>query len=235
MLRDLKAILYFFAIDMRFSFSIFWTIFIASSFFLLAISYSFSVNMVVSISVATYVFCGIAGFLQTKITFPYSIKFGFTRTRYVLGNLVFNVLLAVTMSVIHLLVNSLLNGATSILQTTSFSILTTVEGTTLANTWYNHMLVDIVLCSLFYSVCLLLGSVFYRLGLAGGLMLVALVTVTIFFPETRNVLVEQFVAMDNGSIQLSLPFTLLITVIVLSALPVWLMLRKASTIAGVAR
>lgn len=235
MLNDLKAILYFFAIDMRYSFLIFWTIFITSSVFLLVLSYSFSINMVVSVSVATYIYCGIAGFLQTKITLPYSIRFGFTRTRYVVGNLVFNFFLAITISIIHLVYNYVLNGTASFIGADTFSLMTTVEGTTLANTWYYHFLVDVMFCSLTYSVCLLFGAVFYRLGLVGGLVAIAALVLSIFIPETRNMIIDHFVAVNNGDIRLSIPFIPLIMITLLCSLPVWALLRNATTTPGIAR
>ncbi|RXI96189.1 hypothetical protein DS745_20825 [Anaerobacillus alkaliphilus] len=235
MLKDMRAILYYLVIDQRFSFFVFWSIFIASSIFLLAISYTFSINMIVSISMATYIFCGISGFLQTKITFPYSIKLGLTRTRYVIGSFVFNVVLAITMSLFHLIINKLLLLIATTIGATSFSLLTTVNATTLANTWYNLLFVDIVLCTLVFSVGLLLGTVFYRLGLIGGIIAIALATISIFIPATRNWMIDSFVSFNAGQIQFVIPFVSTIAVTVLIFIPIWGMLKNASTTPGVTR
>ncbi len=235
MRNDMKAILYYLTIDHKQAFFIFWSIFILSATFLLGLSVAFSIDMTVSISASTYIFCGIAGFQLTRITFPYSIKFGLTRTRYVIGIAVFCLLLGFIMSLSHVVVTYVLYGLTDIIGASTYSLITTLEATSLAFTWYNMLLVDAVICSFIYSVALLIGTVFYRLGLFGGFVAVALLVVNIFIPTSRNWLIDTFVSVASGQVQLNIPFLMVILTTLLLFIPIWLILRKASTTAKLSR
>lgn len=233
MLKDMKAVLYYLAVDMRFSFMVFWSILLLSLTAMFLIVLSFDTNMVVSTSMAIYIFCGITGFLTTKETFPYCIKFGATRNQYLLSVLIYCAVVAVVFSTVHVIIKSIFDRLVSIAASGSFLTYHTVEMTTLANTWYNQLFIDLIICFLLLSIGFLLGTIFYRLGLIGGFGTLALLAIALLLPTTRDFLLDALVDMEGWKIGLN--FSLLVAVALLAFLPNWGMLRKASTLPSATR
>ncbi|MEA3320194.1 MAG: DUF4052 family protein [Bacillota bacterium] len=233
MLRDMKAVLYYLAVDMRFSFMVFWSILIFSLTAMFVIVLSFDTNMIVSTSMAIYIFCGITGFLTTKETFPYCIKFGATRNQYLLSVLIYCTAVAAVFSTIHVIIQSVFGWLVNVAGSERFLIFHSVESTTLADTWYNQLLVDMVICFLLLSLGFLLGTIFYRLGLIGGFGALALIAILILLPTTRDFLLNALVDMDGW--KMGLNFSMILAVALFAFLPNWGMLRKASTLSSATR
>ncbi|WP_223703372.1 hypothetical protein [Sutcliffiella deserti] len=233
MLKDMRAVLYYLAVDMRFSFIVFWSIMILSITTMFLIVLSFDTNMIVVTSMAIYIFCGITGFLTTKETFPYCIKLGATRNQYLLSVLIYCVIVATVFSTIHIIYLKIFNQIVAISGSEHFLTFHTVEATALANTWYNQLFVDTIICFLLLSFGFLLGTIFYRTGLIGGLSTLALIVIIAIFPPTRNFLLDILVDMEGW--KQGLNFLLVLGVALLAYLPNWGMLRKASTLPGATR
>jgi hypothetical protein len=229
----MKAVLYYLAVDMRFSFMVFWSILIFSLTAMFVIVLSFDTNMIVSTSMAIYIFCGITGFLTTKETFPYCIKFGATRNQYLLSVLIYCTAVAAVFSTIHVIIQSVFGWLVNVAGSERFLIFHSVESTTLADTWYNQLLVDMVICFLLLSLGFLLGTIFYRLGLIGGFGALALIAILILLPTTRDFLLNELVDMDGW--KMGLNFSMLLAVALFAFLPNWGMLRKASTLSSATR
>jgi hypothetical protein len=239
MLKEMKAILYYLAVDMRFSFIVFWSILLASITVLFIVVLSFDTNMVLSTSMAIYIFCGITGFLTTKETFPYCIKLGATRNQYLLSILVYGAVVAFVFSLIHVIVQQIFSKLVELGPSERFITYHTVDATTLSNTWYNQLIVDGIVCFLLLSVGFLLGTIFYRLGLIGGLGTLAFIALLLIVPYTRNTLVDAFFSFDTiisgEEVKVSLNFLLLVLVSLAAYLPNWGLLRKASTVSNAVR
>jgi ABC-2 type transport system permease protein len=234
MSRDIRALLYYFMADYRFSLTVFWSILLSSIVLLFIIALSFGETMVgVSSSLAIYIFCAISGFLMTKETFPFCIKLGSTRNSYVVSAFIFNVLTAVFMATIHLVASLLVRLFAKVANVDNFNYFFTLDGTTIANTWYNQLMVDSLICFMLLSVGFLLSSIVYRLGLVGGLGSIAILGLAIILPQTRNVLIDTFVTVNQVGIDLRIMPMLLVSLIVL--LPTWALLRNASTAPGITR
>ncbi|MFN7251050.1 MAG: hypothetical protein ACK4M9_09685 [Anaerobacillus sp.] len=233
-MKELKANLVYLMYDHRYSITVFWSVLVASTAILFAVSYFISeAHMGLSLSLAIYIFCGITGFVLTKETFPYLIKLGSTRNVFLLSSIVFNVLLAVFMSAVAVGVDQIVKVVVKVANVVNFQVFNMLEGTTLASTWYNEILLNIVICFLMLSFGFMLGAVFYRLGLVGGFSGIILLVFIIIFPETRTLLVDTFIKINDS--KLEIPFGSLILLSILPVLPIWLLLRKASTIANVTR
>lgn len=233
MLKDMKAVLYYLAVDMRFSFMVFWSILLLSLTAMYLIVLSFDITMVVSTSMAIYIFCGIAGFLTTRETFPYCIKLGATRNQYMFNVLIYCAVVATVFSTIHVIIQSFFGGLVSLSGSERFIIYHSVESTTLANTWYNQLFVDMVICFLLLSLGFLLGTIFYRLGLIGGFGALALFAIMLLLPTTRNFMLDAVVDMDGWKMRLN--YIMLLIVSLLAFLPNWGMLRNASTLPSATR
>jgi hypothetical protein len=233
MLNEMKAVLYYLAVDIRYSFMVFWSILILSLTAMFIIVLSFDTRMIVTTSMAIYIFCGITGFLTTKETFPYCIKFGATRTQYLLSVLIYCAGVAAVFSIVHVFVQGIFNSLVQASTSGRFLTYHTVQATTLANTWYNQLLVDLIICFLLLSLGFLLGSTFYRFGLIGGFGTLAALAIIIILPYTRSFLIDALVNMEGW--KLGINFLMLVGVALLAYLPNWGMLRKASTVPGETR
>jgi ABC-2 type transport system permease protein len=233
-MKELKANLIYLMYDHRYSVTVFWSVLVASTALLFAVSYFINeAHMGLSLSLAIYIFCGITGFLITKETFPFLIKLGSTRNVFLLSALVFNLLLAVFMSAVAVAVNQIIKVVVNVANVANFQIFNMLEGTTLAATWYNEFLLNVVICFLVLSFGFMLGAVFYRLGLVGGFSGIILLVFIIIFPETRTILIDIFININDS--KLVIDFVPLIVLSLLPSLPIWLLLRKAPTVASVTR
>ncbi|WP_281998580.1 hypothetical protein [Priestia flexa] len=229
MFKDTKAMLYYLFLDHRSSILIFWGIFIGSILAILTITTAADTSvMVVSPSLPILIFCGIAGFVMVKESLPFCIKMGMTRKSFLTSVFLFNILLAAGISIIQAFVNALFRLVIDI-TSTQVRIFSTIEATTMNSTWYNQLLFDCILCFFLLSAGLLLGSVFYRTGLIGGASVIAFLFGLFLFSTTRDWIVELFVKI-NDSFQVTPNLGTISVLAVLTVIPTWLLLRKASTI-----
>lgn len=233
MFKELKAILYYLAVDIRFSFTVFWSILLVSLTALFIVSFSFNTTMLVSSSIAIYIFCFITGFLMTKETFPYCIKLGATRTQYLVSALVFFACVAFVFSFVHMVVQTIFKTVASFGTIENIQMMYSVHGTTLQDTWYNQVFVDFIICFLLISIGFLLGTIFYRLGLIGGFSTLALLVIILLIPSARGWVAETFASLEGSKIALNYAYVILLAL--LTFLPNWGMLRKASTISSATR
>lgn len=234
MIKELKANLMFFLYDHRFTISVFWSIFLVTSTIMFLIAYlSSNVQMGLSLEGAVYIFCGIAGFLTTKETFPYLIKLGSTRNMYVVSTMVFHVLLALFMSVVGLIILQFVNSLYPLLGVENFHVFSVLDGTTLAQTWYNMLWFNTLICFLLLIVGTLLGSIFYRFGSIGGMAGLIVFIFLFIIPTSRSVVLDMFVLESGFPIQFN--YVAMTLLAISFGVPLWLILKKASTAAGVTR
>ncbi|WP_078543456.1 hypothetical protein [Litchfieldia alkalitelluris] len=234
MSREMKAILCYLAYDLRFSLKVFWSILFTTVLAIFFIALSFDDTVInYSTGAAIYIFCAISGFLLTKETFPYCVKLGTTRSTYVIGALLFNVLLAFFMSFIHVLTLILFRGLIKLTNTENVSIFLTIENATFLSTMSEQLLMDTVICFLLISIGFLLSSIFYRLGLVGGFTGVTIIGLIIILPWAREWVIETLFNIATHSFSLNYLSFLLLGLIAI--IPTWLLLRNASTTPGVTR
>ncbi|OLO39129.1 hypothetical protein BTR23_08680 [Alkalihalophilus pseudofirmus] len=228
MLKELKGNLSFFVYDHRYSVTIFWSVLLLSSvvFFVIA---ALNSDMYVgfSMSFAVFLFCAISGFLMTKETFPFLIKLGSTRNQYVFSALVFNLILATFMSALAVIVNQLSIAMKSLTNVDNFNHFMVLEGTTIAATWYNELLFNIIICFLLLQVGFMMSSLFYRLGLVGGFSGIVMFALILIIPTTRNILLDIFVGTNGTYIDIN--YISIILLSILAMLPNWLLLKDAPT------
>lgn len=228
MLRDLKALNYYFLLDFRYAFFVFWSIMVATLCgFLFLSSILEGTSIIVFTGPIVFIFCMISGLNFTKETFPFCIKMSMTRTRYVVGAFSFIVLLSITMAVMNLVIRSSFSWLLHTLNNDSLLHYSLLELLNVSQTWYNEILMLGLLNFVFLVIGFLTGTVFYRFGIVGGFGSVALLLVLLSLPMTREFLFEEIIQMDGAKITLPLLF---IAVIILgSSLLNWVLLSKAST------
>ncbi len=232
MLKDLKAIIYFLAIDTRFSLIVFWSILLASLGVMYVTALLFDTQMFVSTSMAIYIFSAITGFLMTKEDFPYCIKMGATRNQFVIGSFVYTVGLALMMSLFHVVVYQFFSWLIVVGNIADFSMVHLVEVTSLSPAWYNLFLIDALVCFLFVSTGFLLSSIFYRLGLIGGITTIAVFIISLIIPTSREWILNVFLHFEQN--QLVIHYLSMAILSILLIIPNWGLLRQASA-AGATR
>lgn len=233
MLKDMKAVLTYFMLDYRYSILVFWSILAATLIgFMFVTMLIKGVSIIVFTGPITIIFSIICGLNMTKETFPFCVKMGITRTQYVIGAGIFMALLSLVMSVIHFGVKSIF---VSVLKLTSFegiSHYSILQFLSLSETWINELWVLLLFNFLFLSFGSLIGTIFYKYGLIGGFISVALLLFALILPITRD-FYHGFFQLSNGQLTISFFAVVLFSLILL--IPNWAFLRNASTIAARAR
>ncbi|WP_088103652.1 hypothetical protein [Halalkalibacter urbisdiaboli] len=228
MFKDIRAILYYLLVDFRFSFTVFWSILISSLGLMFILAKSFDTHVIASPSLAIFIYCGVSGFLLTKDTFPNCIKLGATRSQYIIGATIFNLGLAMVMSFVLVLVNLLFESILTLNQVENVSLLYSVQATSLPNSSFHQFWFDSLISFLFISIGFFISSVFYRLGLVGGLTLLASLTVLFILPLTRELIVNNFVEFKSHSLVVNYGGLLALSLLVI--FPNWGLLHHASTV-----
>ena len=237
MSRNSKALLGFFALDIRRSVLIFWSIFLASMIPLVAISISTDGQVGVSSSMAVAIFCAISGFVMTKETFPFSIRMGSTRHAYVLSVLIFSVLLAAFMSGMNLAFLLFSKWIASLAQLNNISFIVLSDFLASDVSWFGQFGFDFMLCLLVFILGFFLSAVFHRFGMLGGLITIAFVFIAMFVSTIRTVLIDLFIVTDLSAESLNVSINnigILGIIMVLAAL-IWIILKNASITPGVTR
>ncbi|WP_019415296.1 hypothetical protein [Paenisporosarcina sp. TG20] len=237
MSRNSKALLGFFALDIRLSVLIFCSIFLASMIPLVAISSSTSGQVVISSSMAVAIFCAISGFVITKETFPFSIRMGSTRHEYVLSVLIFSVLLASFMSGLNLGFLLFSEWFANLAGLDNISLLVLSDLLTSHVSWYTQFGFDFMLFLLVFILGFFLSAVFHRFGMIGGLITIAFVFIAMFVTTIRTVVIDLLIVTERTADSLDVSINnlgILGITIVLAAL-IWIILKNASITPGVMR
>ncbi|MEI5906813.1 hypothetical protein WAK64_07040 [Bacillus spongiae] len=235
MYKELKAVLYYFLLDYRFSLGVFWTILISSliGFSLIGLIGDGIGNVVIVTSLPVLIYCIVSGINMTKETFPFCIKMGVTRHQYMLGSALFTLLLSVGMSLVHLIISygyDWLLKLGSIEGITHYSLL---QFFSLSNTWFNELWLLAFLNFVFLGFGILFGTIIYRYGLVGGFSTVAVLVFLFVLPTSREALIERMLLVNNGQLSIQFGFLFVLTSIVF--FQNWLLIRKASTMAASTR
>ena len=234
MINEIKANVLYLMYDLRYSLTVFWAVLVASviGFFSLALLVNNS-HIGVSINFVIYIFCGISGFLITKETFPYLIKLGSTRNMYVTSAVIFHAVLAIFMSSMATLLIQIIKFLKLQGNVENLQLFNVLNGTTFAVTWFNELWFNSIVCFFILGVGALFGSLFYRFGLIGGISGFGLTVFIMIIPQTRSWLVDHFFTLDGQLFDINMYTIMFVSVVV--TIPYWLLLRKASTTAGVTR
>lgn len=237
MYRNSKALLGFFALDIRLSVLIFWSIFLASMIPLVWISISTDGQVGVSSSMAVAIFCAISGFVITKETFPFSIRMGSTRHEYVLSVLIFSVLLAAFMSGINLAFIQLSAWMINLAGLNNISFIVLSDFLASPVSWYGQFGFDFMLCLLVFILGFFLSSVFHRFGMIGGLITIALVFIAMFVSTIRSVIIDLLIVTERtaDSLHVSINNLGIFGITIVLAALIWIILKNASITPGVTR
>jgi len=184
---------------------IFWTVLtsivtlsVVASYFLMDVENG---KMFLAVSIAVYVYCAIFGFITVKESLPFSLKMGATRKNFFVAvGILFlglSLVLAAIETLYHWLIIEVVNGL-GIPNFTLIHIATLFDG----GSWIYRFVIDLVFMFFMFASMFLLGLIFYRFGLLGGISVVGLLLFgTVVFTAT-GYLVDVVVEMvQNPSMQ----------------------------------
>ena len=202
MSRQIKGLLYFFIMDLRYSMIVFWTILLSILFFFMILYYyvigvensEFSFGL----PFAAYVYCGVLGFLAVKENIPFSLKMGATRKNFFLANGLFflgiSLFFAIAASIIQSVVTFLFSDTS--MQSFQFLHLAIL----LEDTWLNRVIIDSTIMFLVLSIMFIAGLLFYKYGQAGGGIAGGLLILFLLFGVAQgwltDFIIELFTSID---------------------------------------
>ena len=225
MSSQIKAILTFSFLDVRYAIQAFWAILIG--FMLLGVGISLSFNNTLSFAgsgIAMYIFCAITGFQTVKESFPFTIKMGGTRRNYFISMCLFFILFAFLMSAIHnvflIAYEQLLDILNIEIFTFHFSIITGLE-----DTWILRLFIDSANAFFLLNLLFFIGIMFYRFGLIGGYGVIGFIILAFFLPGIHSQVAE-FV-LGFASVDAVIHYTGLIGLSFLILVVNWAVMRKA--------
>lgn len=206
MKRQLRAILYYLVTDIRYSFSVFWMV--IGAFLLLSVVIEFILgtqdsNTIIhfNFSFPIYIFASVVGYLTVKKVMTYLIKMGATRKMIFIGVFIFFIGLSIVNALIsnsldaliRFVVKSDIQGGIVItdgLTQSSFHHIADFIG---KNNILNQIIVDSAISFFFIIVYFLIGLIFYRFGLIGGIIFVGIIIFTFIFGMANGWLIDFFI------------------------------------------
>lgn len=182
MLQDMKGILYYLAVNIRYPFSIFWSILLAIFILSLILSSVADRSTVLfQASIPIYIFCLVIGMWTVKNTIPFLLKMSLTRKLIYISIGLYFLIIAIVQS---LLANTLIKIIDALGKTAIIGEVSIYNGSEEFSFQFNHLsqflqndtflsqvTIDTVLSFTALSVMFFIGLFFYRFGLLGGFSL----------------------------------------------------------------
>ncbi|HZW68278.1 MAG TPA: hypothetical protein VFF20_06705 [Pseudogracilibacillus sp.] len=179
MQKDIKGVLYFLSVNVRYPLGVFWTILF--SIYLISILFSVissNENVLFQASIPIYIFCLVLGMWTVKNTIPYLLNMSVTRKLIFISVGIYFLLLAIFQAVlaniltviISLLGMKAMSGEISLIDgDKEFTFYFTHLSQFLENdSLMNQIMIDSIICFVALSSMFFVGLIFYRFGLVGG-------------------------------------------------------------------
>lgn len=195
MKRQLKGLLYFYMVDLKFSAIVFWSVLLlilllsmGAAFLLLNVEGG---KFAFGFPFGTYVNAGIIGFLMVRDYMPYNIKLGAIRKNIYLANGVFFLGYSLFVAVISSTLQSI---ATLFIEKSDLHTMMILHPAMLLaeDTWFNRIVIDTAVMFMILSLLFLIGLLFYRGGLFVGASALGVLVVFILFGFAQGFLTEYF-------------------------------------------
>ena len=215
MIVEVKAILYYLFTEMKYSLIIFWSIFLSSIILLFILSDLVLRNVIISTSLATYVFCTIIGFLITKKNLPFCIRFGATRNSFHLSVSLFLVLLSIGLAIINQTVTSFILTMKNQLTIEGIMIYEPAKLLMESPSWGSSILIDSIIIFLVLTIGYFLGSIVYRFGQLGGIITLTSVLLINFLPFIQDGLKVFVKGFANGEMGVNFLLLMILSLILL--------------------
>lgn len=169
MKQQMKGLIYFFLVNSRYSFTIFWSILLGITLFTAITAYIIDDQegvMKISLTAPMYVYSGIYGFFVVKNWIPFFIKLGTSRKNILLGLGLFFMGVSFSFALTGTVLQSVFMFFAKQINLHMFSfghISLFIE-----DTWYIRLLIDSSLMLFCFTFMFVIGLLFYKYGLAIG-------------------------------------------------------------------
>lgn len=193
--RQLKGLLYFFIMDLRYSLLIFWTILLG----ILVVSLTFAyfltgvdgeTNFVFFLNIPMYVYAAIVGYLTVRDFMPFSIKMGATRKNMFIAIGIFVLMISVAKSLFGTVLQELVELFNAFAGIDIFTFLHFAH--LLENNWYTRLIIDTAMIFFFFMVMLLIRLLINRFGLLGAGSVLGVLAVVLLVAVARGWIFDFF-------------------------------------------
>src|SRR5690625_1879828 len=193
--RQLKGLLYFFIMDLRYSLLIFWSILIGILISSLAFAYFLTgveedTNFIFFLNIPMYVYTGIVGYLTVRDFVPFSIKMGATRKNMFIAIGIFFFLISVFKSLIGTILQELVEAFNAFAGIDIFTFLHFAHF--IENNWYTRMIIDTAMMFFAFMVMLLIRLLVHRFGLLGAGSVLGVLAVFLLLAVARGWIFDFF-------------------------------------------
>lgn len=195
MMKQLQGLLYFYAADLRFSFTVFWSVLLSFLGVSLIIAYSLlnvdGAKFMFGFPFGTYGYAGIIGFLMVKEYIPYSLKFGAVRKNIYLAIGLFFLAFSFFMAFLSSTFQSL---AIAFIDAIDLHIMHIVHPALIIgnDTWFTRIAMDTAIMFTIAVALFFIGLLFYRGGLITGMSVLGLILVFLLFGVAEGFLYNYF-------------------------------------------
>ena len=193
MMKQLQGLLYFYAADLRFSFTVFWSVLLSFLGVSLIIAYLLlnvdGAKFLFGFPVGAYGYAGIIGFLMVKEYIPYSLKFGAVRKNIYLAIGLFFLAFSFFMAILSSTFQSL---AVAFIDAIDLHIMHIIHPALIIgnDTWLTRIVMDTAIMFTIAVVLFVIGLLLYRGGLITGSSVVGLLLLFLLFGVAQGFLFE---------------------------------------------
>ncbi|GAB3804089.1 hypothetical protein [Virgibacillus kimchii] len=193
--RQIKGLLYFFIMDLRYSLMIFWGILLG----ILVVSLTFAyfltgvegeTNFIFFLTIPMYVYAGIVGYLTIRDFMPFSIKMGATRKNMFIAIGIFFFLISAAKSLFATILQELVEKFNAFAGIDIFTFLHFAH--LLENNWYTRIIIDTAVMFFAFMVMLLIRLLIHRFGLLGAGSVLGLLAVLLLLAVARGWIFDFF-------------------------------------------
>lgn len=181
MMKQIQALLYFFAVDSKRTVTIFCSILLFCITVLTVLGVTVADIMYIAISAPAYIFMIIFGFRTIQESLPFAIKRGVTRKSYHIAVGIFILLINLVMLAFLAGVQLIWNAVFESANITNIHIIRPISANTELKSILYSLPLDYALLLTFFAAGLLLGIIAYKFGFLGGAILggIALIGITV--------------------------------------------------------
>jgi len=192
--KQIKGLLYFLAMEVRYSLMIFWSILLSIlvvgltiSYFLLGVEDG---RLYFALSFCLYIYGAIYGFQTVKESIPFALKMGATRKNIYISIGFFFLLLAFAKA---FFVNTIQSVTLYLIDITNLHTFRMLHPAFfLTDNWLNRFIIDMSIIFFCLSFMFIIGLLFYRYGLLGGGIFIGILAIALLLGIAQGWLIEFF-------------------------------------------
>lgn len=197
--RQINGLLYFFLMDIRRTFLIFWLIFLAVLALLFAIAHFLigveNGSFDFAFPIAIYIYCLILGYQRVKESLPFSLRLGANRKTIFLA---FGILFLIVSFITALVATTLQSAMEMWVDYAGIAFGFLHPAMLVEDTWLNRLIIESAILFTCQAFMFLMGLLFYRYGMVGGGVFCGLIGLALLLGIAQGWLFDFFVSLFGG-------------------------------------